>query len=52
MGKFHFRYNYRQKLGYDDEARALQALKGIEGKRLTYRRTDSPPDTAGRSSRV
>jgi transposase-like protein len=34
-----FKYNHRIKLGYDDDARALIALKGIEGKRLTYRRT-------------
>jgi len=38
--EFDFRYSYRVKLGFDDEAREAQALKGIEGKRLTYRRTD------------
>jgi len=37
--EFDFRYNYREKLGYDDSMRAAQALKGIAGKRLTYRRT-------------
>lgn len=37
--EFDFRYNYRAKLGYDDAMRATQALKGIDGKRLTYRRT-------------
>jgi hypothetical protein len=36
--KFDFRYNYREKLGYDDFMRADAALKGIAGKRLTYRR--------------
>ena len=37
--EFDFRHNHRVKLGYDDDTRALIALKGIEGKRLTYRRT-------------
>jgi hypothetical protein len=27
-------------LGVDDEVRTNEALRGIEGKRLTYRRTD------------
>lgn len=36
VGEFDFRYNYREKLGFDDEARTRQALRGIEGKRLTY----------------
>lgn len=35
--EFDFRYNYRQKLGYDDIDRADAILKGIKGKRLTYR---------------
>jgi transposase-like protein len=39
LGEFDFRYNYRASLGYTDADRALIALKGIEGKRLTYRRT-------------
>lgn len=34
--EFDFRYNYREKLGYDDEDRTRQALSGISGKRLTY----------------
>jgi transposase-like protein len=38
--EFDFRYNHRAKLGYDDTMREAQALKGISGKRLTYRRTD------------
>ncbi|MFA4901822.1 MAG: IS1595 family transposase [Desulfobaccales bacterium] len=37
--EFDFRYNYREKLGFDDSMRATKALKGIAGKRLTYRRT-------------
>jgi transposase-like protein len=38
--EFDFRYNYRAKLGYDDAMRTSEALRGISGKRLTYRRTD------------
>jgi transposase-like protein len=40
LAEFEFRYNHRSGLGVDDEARSAVALKGIEGKRLTYRRTD------------
>jgi len=36
VGEFDFRYNHREKLGFDDEARTCQALRGIEGKRLMY----------------
>ena len=36
--EFDFRYNHRAKLGYDDSDRTTAALKGIAGKRLTYRR--------------
>jgi transposase-like protein len=39
LAEFDFRYNEREKLGVDDTARAEKAIKGIEGKRLTYRRT-------------
>lgn len=38
--EFDFRWNFRVKLGYTDSDRTNAALKGIEGKRLTYRRTD------------
>lgn len=37
--EFNFRYNHRAKLGIDDSARALAALEGITGKRLTYKPT-------------
>jgi hypothetical protein len=37
--EFDFRYNHRQKLGYDDTMRAEALLSAIGGKRLTYRRT-------------
>lgn len=40
LGEFDFRYNHRAALKIDDETRASEALKGIKGKRLTYRRTD------------
>ncbi len=37
LAEFDFRYNNRSGLGVDDEERAAKALKGAEGKRLTYR---------------
>ena len=36
--EFDFRWNTRQKLGFNDADRAAYALKNIGGKRLTYRR--------------
>lgn len=39
MAEFDFRYTNRAACGYDDAERADEALKGIYGKRLTYRRT-------------
>jgi hypothetical protein len=39
LTEFDFRYNHRASLGIEDEQRTLAALKGIEGRRLTYRRT-------------
>ena len=38
--EFAFRWNTREKLGFDDFDRASLLLKGATGKRLTYRRTD------------
>lgn len=38
--EFDFRYNRRDKLGFNDLERMASALKGISGKRLTYRRID------------
>ncbi len=40
LAEFDFRYCNRSKLGIDDEQRADNAIKGIVGKRLTYRRID------------
>ena len=37
LDEFDFRYNHRTKLGVSDSERAAAILKGIEGKRLTYR---------------
>ena len=42
LAEFDFRYNNRVKLGVDDSERAERALKGISGKRLTYRNPDWP----------
>jgi transposase-like protein len=39
LAEFDFRYNNRVALGVNDVDRAEQALKGIVGKRLTYRTT-------------
>ncbi|HYA14520.1 MAG TPA: IS1595 family transposase [Syntrophales bacterium] len=38
--EFDFRFNHRSRLGFNDFQRATEALKGITGKRLTYRRID------------
>ncbi|MBY0532675.1 MAG: IS1595 family transposase [Xanthobacteraceae bacterium] len=38
LTEFEFRFNNRLDLGVGDKERTLLALKGIEGKRLTYRR--------------
>jgi len=37
LAEYDFRYNKRVKLGFDDSARTDTALKGIIGKRLTYK---------------
>jgi ISXO2-like transposase domain/Recombinase len=39
LTEFEFRYSHRVKLGFNDGERTVLALKGIEGKRLTYRPT-------------
>jgi transposase-like protein len=40
LAEFDFRYNARVALGVNDAARAERALRGVVGKRLTYRTTD------------
>ena len=39
--EFDFKWNFRSANGFNDMERADATLKGIAGKRLTYRRTDS-----------
>ena len=39
LTEFDFRYSNRAALGIHDAQCAVNAMKGIEGKRLTYRRT-------------
>lgn len=40
LTEFEFRYNNRSGLGINDGERTARAMKGIEGKRLTYRPTN------------
>ena len=40
LAEFDFRYNERVALGVDDTERTIRALRGIVGKRLTYRGPD------------
>lgn len=40
LAEYDFRYNARTALGFDDGERAALAVKGAEGKRLTYRQPD------------
>ena len=44
VDEFVFRYNNRIALGIDDTERANRAIEGIEGKRLTYKRTNKTQD--------
>lgn len=37
LAEFDFRYTHRIKVGIDDQARTDLAIKGVRGKRLTYR---------------
>ncbi|HEV2604640.1 MAG TPA: IS1595 family transposase [Microvirga sp.] len=41
LAEFDFRYNNRSGLGCEDAERAGRALKGVVGKRLTYRRINA-----------
>ena len=41
VNEFDFRYNNRSALGVEDNQRTDNALRGISGKRLTYRRTNA-----------
>ncbi len=46
LAEFDFRYSNRAKLGVTDKEPADKALKGIEGKRLTYRRINEASKAA------
>lgn len=40
LAEFDFRYNERSALGIEDSERTTRAIRGAEGKRLTYRQPD------------
>jgi transposase-like protein len=46
LSEFDFRYSNRAALEINDDMRALKALQGAEGKRLTYRRSNSAQNLA------
>lgn len=46
LDEFTFRYNNRVKLGVGDTERAQRATLGMDGKRLTYRRSGGAKRTA------
>ena len=52
LAEFDFRYSNRIRLGVDDRERADIALKGIVGKRLTYRTTDRENGASVTQARV
>jgi hypothetical protein len=37
LAEYDFRYNHRERLGFNDLERTAKAIAGAEGKRLTYR---------------
>jgi hypothetical protein len=45
--EFDFRYNYRVALGFTDKQRTDAIMRGIAGKRLTYRRTRIQAEETG-----
>jgi len=47
LAEFDFMYSNRVKLGVDDAERTDRAVRQIEGKGLTYRRTRGPRSEAG-----
>ena len=42
LAEFDFRYNARVALGVNDKERAERLLRGVKGKRLTYRKMTGP----------
>ena len=49
LAEFDFRYNARVALGVNDEQRAAKMIKGVSGKRLTYRHSDSKVSRNGQA---
>jgi transposase-like protein len=49
LAEFDFRYSYRIALGVDDVARTDQAILGVVGKRLTYRRPHLGSETGAQA---
>jgi len=52
LAEFDFRYNERSALGVEDAERMEKSIKGIIGKRLTYRRTRSGTSAQGNAPRL
>jgi len=46
LAEFDFRYSNRVRLGVDDTERSVRAVKGVVGKRLTYRTTHREAESA------
>lgn len=42
LAEYDFHYNHRAKLGFNDADRTLAAIRGAEGKRLTYHQPYRP----------
>ena len=51
VADFEFRYNHRTANDWTDTERAAEILKAAEGRRLTYRRTDTRASVEQRWSR-
>jgi transposase-like protein len=49
LAEFDFRYSNRIAVGVDDQDRADKAIRGMVGKRLTYRIPDSAPNQQAKS---
>jgi transposase-like protein len=47
LAEFDFRYSMRAAMGVNDQQRAVQALLGVQGKRLTYQRAHLRPQSQG-----
>ena len=47
LAEFDFRYSNRVRLGVDDQERAARMVKGVKGRRLTYRPTGRTRSATG-----